>query len=455
MNDVERLQPIIVDLADDSNTIDLNTVNLVLLTVPGYSNRAIDDVIRVYFDDTLYSTYYVESIVGGVNIKINKDWIRKQDYSIYYTITDVVGNINRSDSKVFHFRNIDERFKLGEPLFPDARENVIDMLTVSNAGGLRVITDYQYIQAGHKIRFYWRAVYTGTDTVIGGTEYTSPEITVNTIDVQNGYKGITIPVYHIEPAKDIGTGQCYYTVVDSLMQASSQPASIKIVSTNWNDGSIHTYYTTGIARNNPNYPALRPYNSVTVVGKPGRKAIIDTNSGVLIDLGNVTVNEFYFTFDETGQQMFKLFLNEEIPPFGPGSVDTEEETLTYHVAYMDDRFNGKSPPISFNNYVYNDRGPITAYSFHNQAYNDNKTPIQVLVKVKSTVLSNKINVKVDGHATINHISPKEDILLVDYTASFFVFNNYVEENTITINIDSSAYPITLKVKFTDPTKASI
>lgn len=455
MNDVERLQPIIVDLADDSGTVDLETISKVLLTVPGYSNQAIGDLIRVYFDETLYYTYYVESIVGGINIIINKDKIRKQDYNIYYTITDVVDNINRSDDKIFHFKNIDERFKLGEPLFPDARENVIDMLTVSNEGGLRVITDYQYIQAGHKIQFYWRAVYTGTDIVIAGTEYISPEITVNTTDVQNGYKGITIPVYHINPSKDIGTGQCYYTVEDSLMRAASQPASIKIVSTNWNDGSIHTYCTTGIARNNSNYPALRPYNSVTVVGKPGKRAIIDTEQGVLIDLGNVAVDEFYFTFDETGQQMFKLYLNEEIPPFGPGSVDTEEATLSYNVAYVDDRNHGRRPPISFNNYIHNDRGPITAYSFHNEAYNDNKTPIQVLVKVKSTVLSNKINVSVDGRATINHISSNADILLVDYAAAFFVFNNYIEDNIITVNIDSSANPLHLKVKFTDPKKASI
>lgn len=82
MTDYQNLRLIVVDLADANDTVDLSTVNIVLLTVPQYSNRSIDDIIRVYFDDTKYYTYVVDSIVGSINIKITKDQIRKQDYNI-------------------------------------------------------------------------------------------------------------------------------------------------------------------------------------------------------------------------------------------------------------------------------------------------------------------------------------------------------------------------------------
>jgi hypothetical protein len=453
MTEIEPLRPIIVDLADASNTVDLKKVSIVLLTVPQYSDRAEYDRINVYFDGNLYYTYIVRSIVGGINIPIDKDQIRKQDYNINYTITDGIGNINRSEGKIFHFKNIDEHFKLGEPLFPDARENVIDIVTVSTAMGLRVITDYKYIQAGHKIRFHWQAVYIGTDTVIDGTEYISPEITVDSTDVQKGYKGNIIPPGYIVPAKDIGIGQCYYTVDDTLMQAVSPIASIKIVTENWNDGRLHTYHTTGIARKNPNYPYLYPYNFVTVVGDPGKDAIIETSPGMLIDQYN-GIDEWRFRFDQTGRTMFKLFFNEEIPPFRPGSIDTEAELgLSYYVSYVDAREDVTAESISFNNYISHD-GPIRAYSCNNVAYIDNETPIQVLILLNRTVSSNKINVTVDKNAKINHYSNKADINYnLDYTASFFVYNDVIEENIIVVNIDNSAHPLRLNVKFIDPVKA--
>lgn len=452
MTDVELLRPIIVNAADSNYTVDLNTTNILLLTIPNYSNRALYDTIKIYFDNQLYYTYIVDSFVSNMVIGIGKDQIRKQDYNINYTIKDLSDNINVSDDRVFHFKNIDERFKIGEPLFPDARENVIDVMTVETAGGLRVITDYKYIEAGHKIRFYWRAVYKGTDTVIDGTEYISSELTVNPTDVQNGYKGIIIPVYHIAPAKDIGVGQCYYTVDDSFMLGVSQTANITIVDVNWNDGKLHTYCTTGIARKNPNYPYLYPYNFVTVVGEPGRRALIETSSGAWIDEDN-GVDEHYFTFDHSGRKMFRLFYNEKIPPFGPGSTDPEAEVLHYGVAYESAQFDLISQDISFNNYFSHD-GPIRAYSYNSQAYIDNETPIQVLIILNRTVISNRLNVTVDKNAKINHFSNTEEIYYnSDYTASFFVYNDVIEENNIVVNIDNSAYPLRLTVKFIDPVKA--
>lgn len=452
MTELEKLRPIIVDLADASNTVDLNTVNIVILTVPQYNNRSVFDIINIYFDDVVYYTYVVDSLVDTIHFTIGKDNIRKQDYNIYYTIKDSAGNINYSEDKVFHFKNIDERFKLGEPLFPDARENVIDKLTVSTAGGLRVISDYKYIEVDHKIKFHWKAVYTGTDTIINGTEYTSPEITVNSVDVKNGYVGITIPVGYIVPASDIGIGQCYYTVNDSRMQATSPTASIKIVTSNWNDGRLHTYHTTGIARTSPNYPHLRPYNFVNVVGDPGREAIFETGQGVLIDQYN-GVDEVPFTFDHTGKRMFRLYVNESLEPFQPGNTDTEEEAaFTYAVSYADALGDVVFQPISFINYKSHD-GPIRSYSFNNVAYIDNETPIQVLVVLNKTITSNKISVSVDKNAKINHYSNRDEILVNDYTASFFVYNNVVEENTIIVNIDNSSNPLRLNVNFIDPVKA--
>jgi len=452
MSDIESLKPIIVNAADGNDTVDLRTTNIVLLRIPDYTNRAIYHRISVYFDTQLYYTYIVDSLVGSMIVSIGKDQIRKQDYNIHYTITDLFDNINPSEGKIFHFKNIDERFKLGEPLFPDARENVIDITTVSTAGGLRVISDYKYIEVGHKLTFHWQAVYTGTDTIIAGTEYTSAEVEVNQTDVQNGYKGIIIPPGYIVPAKDIGIGQCYYTVEDSSMRAVSPTANIKIVTENWNDGRLHTYHTTGIARNNPNYPNLFPYNFVTVVGEPGRNAIIETGQGMLIDLYN-GVDEWPFRFDQTGRMMFRLFINEEIPPFRPGSIDTEAElVLTYGVSYADARNDMLAEPISFNNYLSHD-GPIRAYSYNSQAYIDNETPIQVLILLERTVVSKQINVTVDKHAKINHFSNREEIFHSDYTASFFVYNDTIEENTIVVNIDGSAHPLRLNVKFINPVKA--
>ncbi|MBQ0710306.1 hypothetical protein [Ochrobactrum sp. AP1BH01-1] len=452
MIDLDPLRPIIVNAANANDTVDLKTTNIVLLTIPNYNNRSLYDTINIYFDDSLYYTYIVNSLVGNMIVDIPKDKIRKQDYNINYTITDSSDNINHSESKVYYFINIDERFKLGEPLFPDARENVIDIVTVSTNGGLRTITDYKYIEAGQKIQFYWHAVYIGTNTVIAGTEYISPEITVNDTDVQNGYKGITIPVIYISPAKDIGIGQCYYMVKDPLITAFSSTAKINIVEENWNDGRLHSYYTSGIARTNPNYPHLQPYNFVTVVGKPGTDAIIETSQGMLIDVYN-GVDEWPFKFDSTGRKMFRLFLNEEIPPFHPGSIDTEEESiLMYGISYVDARDDMITQNISFGNYLSHD-GPIRQYSYNSKAYNDDETPIQVLVILNRNVVSNSIHVTVDKNAKINHFSNDTDIVHVDYTAQFFVYNNSIEQNTITVNIDNSAYPLRLNVNFVDPLKA--
>lgn len=261
-----------------------------------------------------------------------------------------------------------------------------------------------------------------------------------------------IPIAYIIPALDIGVGQCYYTVNDSRMQVSSPTASIKIVTSNWNDGRLHTYHTTGIARTNPNYPNLRPYNFVNVVGDPGRDAIIETGQGMLIDQYN-GVDEMRFTFDHTGKMMFRMYINEEIPPFQPGSIDTGSELiLTYGVSYADALADVILEPISFINYTSHD-GPIRAYSCNNVAYIDNETPIQVLVLLNRNIISNKINVSVDKNAKINHYSNKEEILINDYTASFFVYNDVIEENTITVNIDNSSRPLRLNVKFIDPVKA--
>lgn len=451
MTNIILLPPIIVNAADSNNLVDLKTINILILSIPKYDIESYD-IIQIYFNNSLYYVYNVGSIIDNIIIGIDKEKIRKESYNIKYTITKLDGNVRYSEEKTFYFKNFDEQYKIGEPLFPDARENVIDILTASTSGGLRVITDYQHMQPGDKVRIYWQAVYIDNGTTIPGTEYVSPEIVINETNVHNGYTGVIIPLSSVAPAKDIGIGQCYYTVEDALQKMPSPTTIIKIVTNNWNDGKLHTYHTTGIARNNPNYPYLHPYNFVTVVGDRGRDAIIETSQGMLIDLYN-GIDEWPFRFDDTGKKTFRLFLNEEIPPFSSGVANAEAEiVLTYGVSYADARNDMITEPISFNNYISHD-GPIRAYSYNSVAYNDNETPVQVLVILNRNVISNKINVQVDGNATINHFDKYSEIQHNDYTASFFVYNNKIENNNITVNIDNSAHPLRLNVNFIDPVKA--
>jgi hypothetical protein len=93
MIDLDPLRPIIVNAANANDTVDLKTTNIVLLTIPNYNNRSLYDTINIYFDDSLYYTYIVNSLVGNMIVDIPKDKIRKQDYNINYTITDSSDNI--------------------------------------------------------------------------------------------------------------------------------------------------------------------------------------------------------------------------------------------------------------------------------------------------------------------------------------------------------------------------
>lgn len=155
------MAPFLPQMADDGliTSSDLLAENVIYVEIKPYQTAAANDFINLYFQGQGASFFaFITDPLGDLPVvyKIDAEGIPDGVYSVYYTVTDVAGNISHSlISYAILIRN--GTGNLPPPVFTDAVNNVIDRGNILTQGGTHIfIPVYPQARGGDRVSLsFW------------------------------------------------------------------------------------------------------------------------------------------------------------------------------------------------------------------------------------------------------------------------------------------------------------
>ncbi|WP_447866572.1 Ig-like domain-containing protein [Rahnella bonaserana] len=147
---------------DDQFTLDYYDLQLgVQMVIPHYPNTRTGDTVTFYWGDYSHFTTLSDPstqlpMVINISSDVPPEFLQDGTYSIYYTATDVAGNISCSSAlTVTVFNGGETTATLPKPDIPAAADGYINIADATN--GVEVDVSYPSMVAGDVISLYWDA----------------------------------------------------------------------------------------------------------------------------------------------------------------------------------------------------------------------------------------------------------------------------------------------------------
>lgn len=174
------MAPFLPQMAGDGliTSSDLQTENAIYVEIKPYQTAAVNDFINLYFQgqNSSFFALITDPLADlPVVYKIDAEGIADGIYSVYYTVTDVAGNISHSlISYAILIR--DGAGNLPPPVFMDAVNSVIDRDNILAQGGTHIFTPvYPRAREGDLVSLsFWMTDGAGSD--VNGAAFTHSHI---------------------------------------------------------------------------------------------------------------------------------------------------------------------------------------------------------------------------------------------------------------------------------------
>lgn len=416
-----------------NNVIDVSRLTSdIIVRVQQYIGMKHGDTLIGYFGtirgQPQIVPYNPENLPPSIDLLFNR-FLPNGPYEVYYTAEDLLANTSASPSVPITIVNaLPDLYP--PPEFPDAKDGILYYNSIIGHGGTRIRARYQGIETGDKVTFHW----SGTDAqgnAVPASAFTSGPILVSALDKFNGYVETLIPKQYILVLGDggVGTG-CYVVQPVAGGQYTSASASVTI---DWQDlYAIDMNVTTNAPiSDTDDYPYLKPYNRVSVFGRPGLVVTAAVGQAALIDDSMATA---LVTLDESGMGSFRVStkllgaVNVAVyPPRDQASFQTTMAFQAYQVG----------------------AAGVHAYRASTNAPNDGYTPCSVYLIAGKGVKG--VEASVTGSALINGWASSTTIPVHnDGSATLNIIDDVAETVTLTLRAGGNTQsPQTLQFTFVD------
>ncbi|WP_158784756.1 hypothetical protein [Pantoea sp. BAV 3049] len=409
--------------AFSENEILLSDIELgggVFVGITEYQRVNNSDEIEVYWDGIKVFEYYITIVEGAFPLSlIIKTNVGLGKHELYYTVTDIAKNKQKSQEIVVTVIDGDVDDNYPAPIFTDAVNDIISWSSIKeNKGTHLYIAPYKDITLGDIVTIFL--------TKKGASTYSKYSIVL--ISDENISAGINYVIdYEFLMSGGDGEILAYYQVQNSkqIYKGHSKNSSAEIKNTN--DQELSITVTQGAA--NTDYAAINlyPFNYGVIRGQAGESVTLAVSEPTLFSPSGLSViND---KLDEEGLLYFKIYSTSqgvsEITAYNNSTKSVSEESVF--------------GPYSKGN------GKLKSINYSTLAPDNGVTPCSIYLKTDNDAAITKVRVRLlNGSAVISgYGTSTADILLnPDFSAEIDIVNKVSEIVNIELSLPEASGSIT-------------